>query len=254
MRFKNERVRLRDLPQAQRDELESQLIKLVLESHSIDASKDTIRNVLFRGCSPELLLFRDENHQIVGFGSFDLAMHEYQNKPVAVLDGGIHLGLRARGAGLRTVLPGVLEILRFKLRHPFTKLCYIGAASNPAIYRLVARTCYGVFPRLDAEPPSELSALVRRVHTHRGAELVQENPWRVRMLQSVAPVQRDRIRAFSTRGDPHAAFFVKACPRFDQGEWMAIFVPFDLRQLATASYRSLRLLMRKRRKSLQRAA
>ena len=93
-------------------------------------------------------------------------------------------------------------------------------------------------PRPGAEIPPAVTALVAEVMARRDYQTVDGDPWRVRVGVPFAFRDETRVLRFIDRSrDPNVEFFVQRSPGFLKGEWLVVYVPFDLPGLARCAAR-----------------
>lgn len=235
-----ERVRAEALRGPERAALREQLIDIVMGSFEGPPREVAAKATIFRGPEAELLIYYDADDEPLGFSSNIIESHEIEGRPLGVMDNGTFMKPGFRGGGARAAVHSLLFFARFKLARPRAPVCFIGQASTPVMYRLVLRYFDGVHPRPGVPEPPELTELVRTIMARRGYALVDDDPWRVSMGAQVSLRDEGRMRSFVERSDsPAVRFYLERTPGAFEGEWLTVYIPLDMREIAKASLRVL---------------
>lgn len=181
---------------------------------------------------------------LVGFSNATVHVERHGGRDRAVYIAGVFFRLGYHG-GADAAYFGLSEALAFKLRHPTVPLAYMTRASNPAVYRGLARTIRQIYPVPNRRTPPEVEALLGSVARKHGSTPLRDRPWLVPNKVRVKSPARLRQSA-SLRGDPHARYFVELNPRYAEDELaLLVWVPLDVgniaRSLAKLASRTLRL-------------
>jgi hypothetical protein len=153
---------------------------------------------------------------------------------------------RAHGA---TFLFCVLELLRYRLRHPLAPVFYLGALVHPSSYLVFVRHFAGVHPRRDCEIPHSTYRLMVAMADGFGVPpvdpsdpLVRRDGW----------VTRQAKPFWETTADPDVVFFRNRNPGYRQGHGLVVLVPMSLsnllRALCSHAWASLRQRLSRRRR------
>jgi hypothetical protein len=180
-------------------------------------------------------LCRGAQGEIAGVVSTRLLELELGGVRGAVFSAAVFFDLAYRG-GAAAARFGLLEALRFKLRHPLTPLAYMGIALSPAPYVLHTRVMSRVYPRRGVETPASIHAWMFAAAQLRGFKLVRpgiiEAP--VRSREGVW-LERSTLSA-----DPDTAFYVEMNPGWRNGDGLQLWVPLDLPNVLGSLPRALR--------------
>ncbi|MFV8750911.1 hypothetical protein ACNOYE_10215 [Nannocystaceae bacterium ST9] len=148
---------------------------------------------------------------------------------------GVFCDLAYRG-GRAAARFGLLEALRFKLRHPCRALAYLGLAVTPAPYVLHARVMRRFHPRRDVATPRLVEAWMRAAVEARGFEFVRPGVVAVR-LRARDPA---RLGQAFTDDDPDAAYYLERNPSWADHEALVVWVPLDLVNVLASLPRAMR--------------
>jgi hypothetical protein len=168
-------------------------------------------------------LCRGPRGELAGVVSAQILELEVGGVRGAVFSAAVFFDLAYRG-GAAAARFGLLEALRFKLRHPRTPLAYMPIALSPAPYVLHTRTMSRVYPRRGVETPASVQAWMSAAARLRGFKSVRPG-----LVE--APVRtRDAtwLERSSLSDDPDAAFFAEMNPGWKDGHGLLLWVPLDL--------------------------
>ncbi|APR88066.1 hypothetical protein A7982_13415 [Minicystis rosea] len=224
-------VTLGELPAAERAALVEQLYAVYLaNSNTLDRAG--FERVVLPSDEMRVALFLGRDGELAGFSAARIQRIVVNGREQAVFGAGVHILPAYRGGSASAVF-GLTEALRFKLKNPRIPLSYVTTASNPAVYKLFARTLRRYFPRRDQETPAEVEAIVQAISQKRGVQWTGEDPWLARTF--VRPSRPERIRGSrALQNDPDVAFYVARNPGFAEGDGSAllVFVPLDAADIA----------------------
>jgi hypothetical protein len=204
-------------------------------------------SILFRSEDAELGLYYGPEGELAGFTSVEVTWVEAGGITHAVLNAGTYVSRRyaGSGGGTTTVRFGLNFALRFKLRHPLTPLWYVPELTNPAPYRLLARSFPVVFPRPDYTTPGRVEALARAVVEQRGMISREGQPWVARFQHAARGVRAERFEVSTRlRDDPLVHFYVSLNPDFADGDDLVACIPLDLLNVIGAAMPPLRRVLR----------
>jgi hypothetical protein len=153
----------------------------------------------------------------------------------AVFSAAVFFDLAYRG-GPAAARFGLLEALRFKLRHPLTPLAYMGIALSPAPYVLHTRVMSRVYPRRGVETPASVRAWMNAAAQLRGFKYVRPG-----VIDAPArPRQAMWLERSSLSDDPDTAFYIEQNPGWKDGHALQLWVPLDLSNVLGSLPRALR--------------
>lgn len=224
-----ERMTDEELSSGRHEELVEALVDIVSESF-LPPDRQTVRQrVLFRDPGSRFILYSDADGRLLGFCSYGLKRIEADGRTIAILDSGMYFKRGSRGIGLRATWDAFVDVIGFKLRHPMMPLYFVGAATTPAMYRLVCHFYPRIHPNRHDPPPDAVSALVAEAMKHKGYLLVDDDPWRVHIGAPVRLTDEDRIKRFVEHtDDPDVDFFLRRNPHYLEGNWLSIYAPITI--------------------------
>lgn len=182
-------------------------------------------------------LFEDDHGRMVGYFATQFLDRKVGGRPVQVFraQAGILPEYRGRYS---TVSFGLAEAARYKLRHPFHEVYYLGMLVHPSSYHLLAKHFPATHPNRRRELPDSVRrfmiALADSFHEKRVSEdepLVRQVGWITREY----PVER----AHSRSAKQDEAFFASANPGYRQGHGLVTLVPLTVPSLSVAAWRFL---------------
>ena len=122
---------------AERSRIREDLVDIFMQSFD-GPDPDTVADrVIFRDPTAELMLLYAADGEIVGFISHGIEEYDIKGHRHAVFDAGAYIRPGVTGGGIIAVTWGLLQALRYKLRHPLVSMCYVGEATGPVPYARV---------------------------------------------------------------------------------------------------------------------
>jgi hypothetical protein len=233
--------RLPHISPAERATLEDPLVDIV-QTWFIKSDRAFIaEHVVFRGTG-WLLVFFGADDEILGFNSIGLSTVESEGRRWMVFDSGAYVRPGVRGSTRIAHRFGRRQIMRQRLRHPFTAFAFVGQAAGPVTYLRSATLFPVVHPRPGVPIPDTVTALVQTVMATRGLKpVVPADPWVVSLDEPAGLVQPERLKASAElRDDPDVRFYYERNPDFAQGAWLVVFVSLRWSYLLAAGVPWLR--------------
>jgi hypothetical protein len=180
-------------------------------------------------------LCRGARGELAGVVSTRLTELELGGVRGAVFSAAVFFDLAYRG-GAAAARFGLIEALRFKLRHPLTPLAYMSIALSPAPYVLHTRVMSRIYPRRGVETPASILAWMSAAAQLRGFSFVRPG-----IIDAPArPRQSMWLERSSLSDDPDAAFFVEMNPDWRDGHALQLWAPLDLPNVLGSLPRALR--------------
>lgn len=227
------------LTPAQRTALIDDFFDIYRETvHGFDRTE--FESQLFGAGEVRLALFYGADDELAGFATLQTENITHDNSTHAVYCGSTYFRLGYNG-GPSSMLFGLREALRFKLRHPRTPLAYLTRNASPAVYRLIDSIMPTKYPSPACEAPAHIEALVRIVGQRRGYIPVAKSPW---VVNSVA-TPHDPSRLQRLENDPSVQFYLRTNPQFAQGNSLLVWTPLNIPNIAGGFSRALRRRLRR---------
>ncbi len=194
-------------------------------------SRDAFESLFLARQGVVLALLYGPNDCLAGFCAVRRAIYRASGRRYGVFSAGVYVDTNFKG-GRVAALFGLSEALRFKLRHPWLRVAYLGLAHTPAPYRLFTQTMARVYPsRRCGEPPADVANVMRQALAERGWPQVGEDPW-VLATPMLARDSHWLRRKPHMRTDPDVRFFLDRVPGWaEQGHGMSVWLPLDLRDI-----------------------
>jgi hypothetical protein len=191
---------------------------------------------------------------IVGFSTALFFVHRYRTRPVGVYFSGDTI-IAPRYWGQTALHRAVLaELLRWKLRHPRTRLYWYLTCSGYRTYLTLARNFRTYWPqRRCPTPPWELGLLDSIGRSRYGAAwradrgVVSFDAPQPVLKTNVAPITRDLLAL------PEIAFFVEANPGYAEGDELAMLARVDVGSVLGMTIKWLRKALHRGRTAPARA-
>lgn len=189
-------------------------------------------------------VFEDDEGRMVGYFATQFLDRKVWGRPVQVFraQAGILPEYRGRYS---TVSFGLAEAARYKLRHPFQEVYYLGMLVHPSSYHLLAKHFPVTHPNRRRELPDGVRrfmiALADSFHEKPVSEdrpLVRQVGWITREYPAETGHSRSAMQ--------NRAFFVAANPGYRQGHGLVTLVPLTIPNLAVAAWRFLIGRLRRR--------
>jgi hypothetical protein len=227
-------VRSASLSPVQRSALIDQLYEIYCETVRGD-SRDVFETLIFGACGVRIALFYGAEDELAGYSYIGADHVDHAGRTYAVQRGGTFFRLGYHG-GPNSMVFGMCNALRYKLRHPRTPLAYLTRSTTPAVYRLIASIMPRAYPSPKLQTPQHVLALIPVLTARRGYLPVDGNPWVVREDTSLC----DPSRLRRLQGDPYAQFYTELNPRFAHGESLLTWAPLDVANVVGGLLRVLR--------------
>jgi hypothetical protein len=227
-------LRAAALPPAERCALAHEMYSIYCETVQ-GYTRDEFEALVFGSSEVSLALFYGPRDELAGFSHCGLDRVRYADRTHGVFRAGTYFSPGYHG-GASSVLFGLRETLRIKLREPRTPLAYLTRGASPAVYRLLSATFPCLYPSRTHQTPEDIDALVRLVGARWGYVAVGESPWVVRSVAT--PLDAARLRRLDH--DPDVRFYEQVNPRFAEGDSLLIWMPLDVANIAGAFFHLLR--------------
>ena len=237
----------------EREQLVGALYPIYRESFTGFDRGTFARAILFRDPRARLGLYYGTDEKLAGFSSIKLERLEFDGRAHGVLHAGTYISERYRG-GAASIRFGLREALRCKLRHPLTPLWYLAEMTNPAPYRLLARSMAVVYPHPDVPAPPVVVALTRAVAKLRGMRFdPARGPWVARYEHAARGARSAGARGSATlRDDRYVRYYMSLNPEFAAGDDLLTCIPLDASNILAGLVPALRRPIRARRASTRR--
>lgn len=182
-------------------------------------------------------IFEDSAGRMVGYFATQFLDRSVEGRNVQVFraQAGILPEYRGRHS---TVSVGLVEAARYKLRHPFHEVYYLGMLVHPSSYHLLAKYFPEIHPtRTRGLPESVRRFMVALADSFHESAVSVDRP----LIRQVGWITREYPAEFDRSESAMAdeAFFVAANPAYMQGHGLVTLVPLTLANLAAAAFRLL---------------
>jgi hypothetical protein len=206
------------------------------EAYFPGVDRDFLERAFFGDETTRIFLYYGADGALAGFGAVSMLWVSHEGTDHAVFKGVTCIDRRYKFVWSAR-LHSIAEALRFKLRHPWTPVAYMGMATTPTGYRLFASTVPRCYPSRHAEVPAAIRALLLKATRQRGFEPVDEEKLLVRAVSHLAEPERIH-RSASLQDDPDVRFYLDRNPRLGEHA-MLFWVPLDLSNVCHGAARIL---------------
>ncbi|WAC89570.1 hypothetical protein [Mycobacterium sp. Aquia_213] len=227
-------LRSKSLQSAQRSELMDQLYAIFSDT-LYGCTRDELEEVMFSAGDIDLILCYGVHDELVGFSFAGIEHIEHAGRTFAVFTAGGFFRPGYHG-GVRSILFGLGQATRAKLRNPRIPVGYLTRCTTPAVYRLLASKMPRVYPNRRYPTPTDIEELVQAISAGRHYTVMGENPWVVGSIGKMHHPSRLRRLEY----DPEVRFYTELNPRFAEGEALLAWTPLDVANIAGGFARALR--------------
>jgi hypothetical protein len=231
---RSEYLRSESLAPARRCALVDQLYE-IYNATLYGQTRDEFGAQVFGAGEVRFALFYGASGELAGYSYAGIERIDHEGRTHAVFSAGGFFRPGYHG-GLASILFGLRQAARAKLRHPRTPLAYLTRCATPATYRLLASTMPRIYPSRRYRTPADIEALVRALNARRRYGAVGADPWIVRTTIWL----HDPSRLRRLEHDPDVRFYTELNPRFAEGEALLAWTPLDLANIAGGFLRTLR--------------
>lgn len=183
-----------------------------------------------------ILVFEDDAGELVGYiaAQFFRQAVGTRTYPVFRAEAGILPAYRGRHS---TVAFGLWEAAKYKLRHPFQPVLYLGMLVHPSSYHLLAKHFPTIFPSRRRETPPSTRAFMAELADAFGTPRVDDDPLR----RAVGWITREPPEEPSHSPDAlaNARFYRAMNPGYEAGHGLVTLVPLTFANLIVGALRLL---------------
>lgn len=179
-------------------------------------------------------VFENEAGEKVGYCAFHLYRKTISGSEFAILRAEAGLLPAYRGHGVTYYL-GMVEALRYKLRHPFDRLYYLGMLVHPSSYHLACKYFWRIFPTPQKVIPVGTRKLMLDMADAFEVPVVAGTAGMVREIGWITRDTAQDKRLLAEIDLPDERFFRTQNPGYGQGQGLVVLIPLSIWNL-TASF------------------
>ncbi len=149
----------------------------------------------------------------------------------------------------KTLWFGFFEAMKYRIRHPFCALYYLGSFVHPSVFYMFSRYFKEYYPRPDLPLPNRVKDLLLELATLFHIEPIEGQDILVRQVGWIIRESAEDRDFWQNHTNPAVKFYVRINPRYVSGYGLLSLVPLTFNNI----FMSLtRFLTRKLRRLLPR--
>lgn len=144
-----------------------------------------------------------------------------------------------RGRSL-TLWFGFNEAIKYRIRHPFCALYYLGSFVHPSVLYMFSRYFSEYYPRADTPTPRQIKDLMLEFAKIFHIEPVGEQDVLVRQVGWITKESTEDRDFWQKHSHPIVKFFIKTNPEYVNGQGLLTLVPLTFRNILMSLLRFMK--------------
>ena len=150
-----------------------------------------------------------------------------------------------RGRSL-TLWFGFYEAIKYRLKHPFCELHYLGSFVHPSVFYMFSRYFSEYYPRADTPIPKQIKVLMLEMANIFHIEPVDEQDVLVRQVGWITKESTEDRSFWQKHAHPIVKFYIETNPGYVRGNGLLTLVPLSFRNIFMSLIRFMKNKLVKR--------
>jgi hypothetical protein len=146
----------------------------------------------------------------------------------------------------QTLWFGFSEAIKYRIRHPFCALYYIGSFVHPSVLYMFSRYFGEYYPRADTPIPARIKDFMLELANIFHIEEVEGQDVLVRQVGWITRESTEDRRFWQNHTHPMVKFYIKTNPEYTSGNGLLTLVPLTSRNIFMSLARFLKNKIRRR--------
>lgn len=146
----------------------------------------------------------------------------------------------------QTLWFGFSEAIKYRIRHPFCALYYLGSFVHPSVLYMFSRYFGEYYPRADTPIPARIKDFMLELANIFHIEAVEGQDVLVRQVGWITRESTEDRRFWQNHTHPMVKFYIKTNPEYTSGNGLLTLVPLTSRNIFMSLARFLKNKIRRR--------
>jgi hypothetical protein len=141
---------------------------------------------------------------------------------------------------------GFKEAIRYRIKHPFCELFYLGSFVHPSVLYMFSRYFSEYYPRADTPIPKKIKVFILELANIFHLKPVDEQDVLVRQVGWITKESTEDRCFWQKHTNPVVKFYIKKNPGYVNGNGLLTLVPFTFRNIFMSLVRFMKIKLVRR--------